>query len=180
MLPSNLKGPGETITSLNAEAFISDNSGRYPNLDPDFISQICFEHPTRFDSFFPGFNPQEHTALRTERSASWIKGNIRYDNDDDLRFWFKQFDDFRSAGKGSKVFEYMIEHRNWSFPPVIVEWRFAQELGAPSYVGRPYYLVEGTHRVSYLLRMLELGLVKETDSYQLIVITPNQAMESDT
>ena len=173
MLPESLRGPGELVKHGSADEFISENLSRYPQLDPDFVSQICFEHPTRFDSLLPNFNLDDHQAMRIKRSTRWVRDNVRYDHGDEVTFWRHQFDKHLDGGNGSYVFNYMIEHRTWPFPPVIIESRFAVELGAPDCIGEPFHLVEGTHRVSYLLRMLELGMVSSDAEVELIEISPN-------
>ncbi|MCE9583206.1 MAG: hypothetical protein K8T20_12005, partial [Planctomycetes bacterium] len=41
--------------------------------------------------------------------------------------------------------------------------------------GRPFHLIEGTHRVSYLCRMLELALVSPTKSHEVVVVSVGAA-----
>ena len=64
MLPDHLRGPGTPIDFESPDTFLEENARKYPNLDPDFILQICFEHPSRFDSLFPQFDPRLHDAGR--------------------------------------------------------------------------------------------------------------------
>ncbi|MFH1813742.1 MAG: hypothetical protein ABIF28_06160 [Pseudomonadota bacterium] len=97
--------------------------------------------------------------------------NIRYDDNKDVDFWFEQFDSqFTSGRSKSEIFTHMINHGEWPFPPVIIEAAFASTLGATERIGTPYHLIEGTHRVSYLRRMIQLELVSNDDSVAIIEV----------
>ena len=69
----------------------------------------------------------------------------------------------------------MMKTGTWPFPPVVIEAGFARSLGAPTYIGRPFHLIEGTHRVSYALRMMEVGLVERTKPVEIIEVRLNTA-----
>ena len=173
MLPVELKGPGETISYTSPEIFLTENIRRFPNLDPDFISQICFEHPCRIDSLLPHFDVKLHAAQRVSRSVSWFYDNVRYERNQELDFWGWQFDNFLASGKTNyKIFTHMIAEKNWPFPPVILAANFAFQLGAPKDIGRPYYLIEGTHRASYMRRMMQLEMVPGDKLVELIELIP--------
>lgn len=172
MLPAELIGPGKAIEFDSPEAFLSENRVRYPNLDPDFIVQICFEHPGRFNDLLPKFDPRRHSAVRVQRTVGWVYDNVRYENNEELDFWAEHFDSQLSSGKRSyEVFTHMVDHGEWPFPPVVVEASFALTLGAPRSVGRPYHLIEGTHRVSYLRRMVQLDMLPREKLVFLIEVT---------
>lgn len=182
MLPEHLHGPGTTIHFASPETrdtFLRENEDRYPNLDSDFILQICFEHPDRFDELFPAFNPEEHVAVRKGRSLGWVYDNVRYDRSEELDFWYAQFDEFQKSGcSGYEIYTHMTRTGDWPFPPVIIEAGFAVSLGAPKNVGKPYHLIEGTHRVSYARRMLEIGLVNRARSVAVIEVRPHYQVEA--
>ena len=172
MLPAELKGPGKAIAFESPDTFVLENRARYPDLDPDFLLQICFEHPGRFNDLLPRFDPRRHVARRIRRTAGWVYDNVRYDDNQDLDFWFSHFDSQFSSGRSDyEIFTQMVEHGEWPFPPVIIDAAFALTLGAPESIGRPYHLVEGTHRVSYLRRMLQRGLISREKSLPVIEVT---------
>ena len=101
VLPEHLHGPSLVIHFASPEAvdtFLRENRDRYPNLDPDFILQICFEHPDRFDELFPEFDPEKHSAIRVRRSLGWVYDNVRYDHSEELDFHYAHFDAYREAG----------------------------------------------------------------------------------
>jgi hypothetical protein len=152
MLPPSLQGPEKSIRFASPDAFLSQSMQAFPNLDPDFILQICFEHPTHFDNLLPGFDPTQHCAVRREQSFGWVYENVRYNWGEQLDFWYEKFDSYRVAGVSScEVFNHMIKHGMWPFPPVVIESTFAESLGITVEAGRPYHLIEGTHYASSLI-----------------------------
>lgn len=173
MLPPELHGPGLTIAyaSDEAAAFLRANVERYPHLDRDFILEICFEHPDRFDELFPRFDVEKHTVVRVLRTARWINDNVRYDCGEVVDFWCGRFQQLLMRNDhADEVFERMQATGTWHFPPVIIEADFAFGLGAPADVGQPYHLVEGTHRLSYLRSMVQCGLVDESRHLPIIEV----------
>jgi hypothetical protein len=62
----------------------------------------------------------------------------------------------------------MLQSGTWPFPPVIIEARFAVSLGAPEDIGKSYHLIEGTHRVSYARRMIEISLADRDRTVEVI------------
>lgn len=172
MLPPELRGPEKTIAFESPDTFLAENVARFPNLDRDFILQICFEHPNRFDELLPRFDPLPHSALRIPRTAGWIYDNVRYRNDEEIDFWFDHFDSQHASGNSSYgIFTHMNAHGTWPFPPVIVGAGFALKLGSPKNIGHPYHLIEGTHRVSYLRRMIQRGLVARESILEIIEVS---------
>ncbi len=177
MLPVELKGPGNTISYTSPDVFLTENTRRFPDLDPDFILQICFEHPRRFDSLLPHFDVKLHAAQRVSRSVSWFYGNVRYERNQELDFWGWQFGNFLASGETNyKIFTHMIAEKNWPFPPVILPANFAFQLGASEDIGRPYYLIEGTHQASYVRRMMQLEMVSRDKLVELVPSKPTIAI----
>jgi hypothetical protein len=176
MLPKALRGPEKRFRSNEDPSFVERNSAAFPFLDPDFISQICYEHPGRFDDLFPFFDVARHAAVRTTRTAAWIEANVRYEGDEEVRMWSWHIDkDLESGEPRSPEVKHVLEHGTWPFPPVVVEASLASRLGARHAVGRPYELVEGTHRTSYFLRVLALRRIAPTSSHELIEIVERDA-----
>lgn len=174
MLPPELRGPGLIVHVADPSTFVDANLKRYPHLDRDFLTQICWEHPDRFDRVLPGFDPAIHKAARTPQRASWILRNVTYDESESLRdLWAWHVDRHLEQGRGaSEVLVPMLANQSWPFPPVVVEASFARSLGASTDVGEPFYLIEGTHRVSYLHRLVELGRIPPQSKLELIMIAP--------
>ena len=159
------------ISFESPDTFLPENLSRFPNLDPDFILQVCFEHPGRFDELLPEFDARLHSARRVPRTAGWVYENVRYENNEDVDFWFDHFDSQLASGQSQyEMFTHMIKHGTWPFPPVIVEAGFAVTIGAPKRIGYPYHLIEGTHRISYLRRMIQRGLVPHEKLVEVIEV----------
>jgi hypothetical protein len=155
--------------------FMCENEDKYPNLDPSFISQICFEHPDRFDDLLPEFDPERHSAVRVGRSLGWVYDNVRYDHNAELDFWHEQFDAFReSEDTRYEIFAHMMQTGTWPLPPVIIKAEFALRLGASKDIGKPYHLIEGTHRASYARRMVQVGLTSRNHPVEVIELMPNE------
>jgi len=68
MLPAELRGPSKVIYLESPDTFLSENLVRFPNLDRDFILQVCFEHPGRFDDLLPDFDVRFHSAGGSSRA----------------------------------------------------------------------------------------------------------------
>ena len=175
MLPPNLRGPCMRIDWPEAEVFLEAAFAVYPRLHPDFIRQACCEHPDRMDSFFPDFDLNLHEVVEREVTADWIAENVRYDDGESLEsdeFYGFHFDaDPPREKRGFEVYNYMIRNLAWSFPPIVVNAGFAKEsLGCPFGLGYPFHLFEGTHRISYLLKMLSLGLLHGISKHTVLEI----------
>ena len=172
MLPVALYGPGKAIAFESHDACLLSNHVRFPGLDPDYILQVCFEHPARLDAILPQFDARRHVARRVVKTAGWVYENVRHDDNRDVDFWFEHFDSQLHSGRSDyEVFNHMVKHGEWPFPPVVVEASLAASLGAPSgIIGKPFHLVEGTHRVSYLRRMIQLGLTPRERCVVLIEV----------
>ncbi len=172
-LPDSLRGPGKTIRTEGYDRFVESRSTQFPHLDPDFISQLCYELPDHIDACLPNFDPAIHQAVRISRSCEWILENVRYyDGTDISKEWGWQVDRHLNGGTGaSPALEPMVSTGTWSFPPVIIGAPFARELGLKT-PGGTYFLIEGTHRYSYLARLLELGRIAPESMHQLIEVAP--------
>ena len=177
MLPEELHGPATSIYSEEGRRFLNHARRAFPGLNLDFIKQVCCEHPTRMDEYFPGFDIGRHSIIESRLSAKWIAENVRYDNDEKLYgggFFGWHVDQYpvHQIPEELYVLRFMKENWTWPFPPVIVERQFAlEDLGSKCLLGGPYHLFEGTHRVSYLLRMLEVGLVSPGSMHLFLQIT---------
>ncbi len=174
MLPKNLNGPGTLFTPEAASAFIARAHDRYPQLPKDFVSQACYEHADRFDEYFPLFDVAKHAVIERKVTSDWVYHNLRYDENESLEsdnFYGWQYEEYLNSGSDYSIFVEMKKNKTWPFAPIIVESSFAMsELGSNSTLGSPYHLFEGTHRVSYLLKMLSLDLIKSHSLHKVFEI----------
>jgi hypothetical protein len=178
MLPRELHGPGQTIAyagSALVTEFLQCNAERYPHLDRDFIVEICFEFPDRFDDLLPGFDVASHSAVRVVKTASWLIENVRYDRGEPVVFHLPRFRMLMARNDANdEVLGPMIANGTWHFPPVIIESDLAVSLGAPHDIGRPYYLIEGTHRLSYLHGLVDRDMISKARELEVIQIQQTQ------
>lgn len=176
MLPENLRGPGKLIGDDSEKRFIQECAEAYPYLDPDFISQLCYELPHHLDAVLPGFDPTLHCAVRSNRKAIWILENVIYYDGTDIRDeWAWHVDRRLAYGSfSSSVLESMVQNETWTFPPVVIEASLARALGLATPEGN-YFLIEGTHRVSYLSRLFQLGRIQPDQSLEVIEIRTQNA-----
>ncbi|NTW01477.1 MAG: hypothetical protein HGA19_09225 [Oscillochloris sp.] len=174
MLPKILIGPGLVYRGLQDDdwnSYVSRIGDHVQTIDHEFLTQICFEHGERFDRYFPRFDLEIHAIQRRRVTASEIRDHVRYDDNETVDFWAFQFDRYRTERQPHDymVFKHMSTSGTWPFPPVIIDNSvgFADSLSKRS-LGRPWHLIEGTHRVSYLNRMLELDLIAPSSEHEII------------
>lgn len=174
MLPNILIGPGLVYRGAQDDdwqSYVARIGDFARTIDHDFLTQICFEHGERFNQYFPKFDLEAHAIQRRRVIASAIQTKVRYDHNRPVDFWTAQFDHYRQKQQppGYLVFKHMTTYGTWPFPPVIIDNAegFADNLGEQS-LGRPWHLIEGTHRVSYLNRMLELELLDPSSEHEIL------------
>lgn len=174
MLPEVLYGPSLGPEDDESHAFLKAAFAAYPKLNQDFIKQACCEHPERTNHYFPNFNPDEHVVIEREVSPNWINENVRYDHSlelDDERFYGFHFKNYPNERPHFHVYNFMIQHYTWPFPPIFVQRDFArEELGSHDWLGTPFHLFEGCHRISYLLKMLQMKLIDGESRHTVLEI----------
>lgn len=178
MLPNDLYGPEMGIHYVEddqVQEFVAQATQRYPDLHPDFLTQICFELPSRFDDYFPGFDPKVNKVIVRRITAQWLKENVRYDKNESMEseYFFgihvEQYD--HVASRGFPMVKEMIAARTWPFRPVIVDYNLGvRELNSRYDLGRPFHLIEGCHRTSYLLKMLALGNITPDSIHEILEV----------
>ena len=176
MLPNILKYKDGSTFQLGKEwEKYLERIGEYKNLiDVDFISQICFQHFDRFNEYFPLFDLEIHSVARIEMKTKDIYENIRYDNNSKIDFWYFHIDEYLESRKRAncEVLLYAVQNGTWSFPPVVIKNNLARSLGCQEY-GKPFHLIEGTHRISYVKRLFELGKIEADIKHKLLLIRKN-------
>lgn len=87
-----------------------------------------------------------------------------------MDWWHKQYDEFRKTNYDYEIYQEMARNLTFPYPPIVMDAAFLKDNEWRVY-GRPLHLVEGTHRVSYLMRMVELGLVANDSAHEVICIS---------
>jgi hypothetical protein len=178
MLPKDLIGPGMTLSVSAREEvsnFVARAAKRYPDIHSDFITDVCFEGPSRFDDYFPNFDAKTNKVIVHRVTARWVKENVRYDDGESIefgRFFGGDVDEYNPATlQGKPMVKDMISKGTWPFRPIIIEYGFGVgTLGSEYDLGSPYHLFEGCHRTSYLLRMLALGYITADSEHDILVV----------
>jgi len=135
-----------------------------------FYRQVVYDHFDHFNHHYPSFKIEDYTLAIRSLSASEAAEKIRTFGDQRMIKWCRQFDEFEKTNNRYPVFRSMAEKLTFPFPPVLIE---PSGLLHPnrSY-GRPFHLIEGTHRVSYLNRMLERGMIPPDSPHAFVCLEP--------
>ncbi len=174
MLPSILKKSDTRYQGdLNWESYLIQVGDFAETIDRDFLSSICLEHFDRFNRCFPEFDINKHRVERVSFTAEQIYSEVRYDDNKPLDFWYFQVDDYLNGTSRLTYppLEYCLKNRTWSFSPVVIDHAFGCELGGCR-LGHPYHLIEGTHRVSFINRLLELNIIDASSTHEMLIIRP--------
>lgn len=145
--------------------------GEYANLDHEFLSQICYEHYDRFNEYFPRFDIHINRINRIKLTTEEIYNNVKYDRNQEIDFWYSHIDTDISKKwrKPYPILDSILQNGTWQLPPVIIRNELACRLGNMHY-GEPFHLIEGTHRVSYLRRWYEKGMVDRYKAHEFLII----------
>lgn len=137
-----------------------------------FYRQVVFDHFSHFNEDFPDFFIEHHQFEMTQMTVQEVDKKVRYFGDEELgTFWGEQYDLFETKNQDYAVFQYMRKHLTPPFPPILLDPSILKPKERWDY-GRPMHLVEGTHRVSYLIRMVQRGIIPWTSSHEFVYVQP--------
>jgi hypothetical protein len=135
-----------------------------------FFRQIPYDHFDHFNERYPDFEIGEYDLSIVRLTADEAAAKIRFFGNREMRMWCWQYDEFERKNQNYPVFRFMAKNGTYSFPPVVID---PKNLRHDSYVyGKPLHLIEGTHRLSYLIRMLERGLILPESVHNFVFVTP--------
>jgi len=133
-----------------------------------FYRQVVYDHFDHFNHHYPSFELDVYKCSIRTMTAAEAAATIRFFGNREMRMWYWQYDEFERKGQNYPVFLAMSENGTAPFPPVLIDSR---RLEHHQYVyGKPLHLIEGTHRVSYLIRMLERGLICPESIHSFVVL----------
>ena len=136
-----------------------------------FYRQVVYDHFRHFNEHYPDFRLQDY-ALSLERLTAEQAGDlIRYFHGETMDKWGEQFDEFERRNYDYIIYQRMAKDLTPPFPPIVIEPALLVDRDWRVY-GRPLHLVEGTHRVSYLRRMLARGLILPHSSHEFVFVRP--------
>lgn len=173
MLPIELKPIGfdswekETWETYSSRLKLSDDEALR-----QFFRQVVYDHFDHFNDRYPALDLGAYQLSLCKMTAAEAVGNIRFFGNREMTMWCWQYDEFERKNQDYPVFRYMCENGTAPFPPVLID---ASKLEHDHYIyGTPLHLIEGTHRLSYLTRMLERRLILPNSVHEFVVLEPNR------
>lgn len=138
----------------------------------EFYRQVVYDHFDDFNERFPTFNLEKYSFSFIQLSMEQIDEQVKSfrNTNKELKQWGSQYDEFESTNSQYFIFQYMSKHHKPPFPPVIIDTKNISNNGWREY-GRPYHLIEGTHRISYLFRMTEKGIINRSCLFQFTLVS---------
>ncbi|MCC6656589.1 MAG: hypothetical protein IT512_00225 [Rhodocyclaceae bacterium] len=173
MLPPILRGPCRfDFSSKEWKEYLS-LIGRYEKfVDREFLRQVTYDHFDHFNAHYPWFEIESAKFERICLTATEIYKKIRYFDGQSLDFWYEHFDELRKRPQQYEIFSAMVTNLTWPFPPIALQVKMTKEVDQPlGALGKPLHLIEGTHRVSYLCRMLELKMIDAASRHEVVIVT---------
>lgn len=134
-----------------------------------FYRQIVYDHFDHFNDHYPDFDINERELVTVQMKATDFAARIRYFDDKPMDWWRTQYDEFRKTNYDYEIYQEMTRNLTFPYPPIVIDSAFLVDNEWCVY-GRPLHLVEGPHRVSYLMRMVELGLVTKESMHEIVYI----------
>jgi len=176
MLPTSLRPLNFENESWNKEPW-SDYRVRIVLTDNEaieqFYRQVAYDHFDHFNEHYPNFCLDDYSIALEQLTAQEANDKIRFFQNNVMDQWNAQFDYYEEKDQQYVIFQEMRKNLTPPFPPVLIETSSLIDSGWRAY-GRPLHLIEGTHRVSYLRRMLELRLIKADSRHEFVVLRPNK------
>ena len=173
MLPIELKPIG--FNSWEKETWETDCSRL--NLEDDealrqFFRQAVYDHFDHFNDRYPALDLDDYRLSLCQMTAAEAITNIRFFGNREMTMWCSQYDEFERKNQDYPVFRYMRKNGTAPFPPVLID---ARKIEHDHYIyGKPLHLIEGTHRLSYLTRMLQRRLVLPNSVHEFVVLEPKE------
>ena len=173
MLPPNLKPIGfDSWEKETWEVYCSRLALPQEEALRQFYRQVVYDHFDHFNERYPSIELNDYQLSVCKMTAAEAVASIRFFGNREMTMWCWQYDEFERKNQDYFVFRDMRENRTAPFPPVLIN---ATKLEHDCYIyGRPLHLIEGTHRVSYLIRMLQRKLILPNSVHDFVVLEPTK------
>jgi hypothetical protein len=139
-----------------------------------FYRQVVYDHFKHFNDHYPDLNLGDYRIALKQMSAAEAQDQIRFFNNETMDRWGEQYDEFERRNQDYIIYREMAKHLTPPFPPVLIDPSRLADHGWRIY-GRPLHLIEGTHRVSYLRRMLARGIIPAHSRHDFVLLSPHWA-----
>jgi len=134
----------------------------------EFYRQVVYDHYDHFNEHYPEFEIEEYDFSYISLTVSEIKEKVRY-LCNQLVDWSDLYDKYEKMENNDFLFQQMSQNHTPPFPPILMDSSSLIDDGWKVY-GRPIHLIEGTHRVSYLLHMAEKGIIDWDSQHDFVFI----------
>lgn len=136
-----------------------------------FFRQVAYDHFDRFNDHVPDFVLYEYRIGLEWFTAKEVNEVVRFLQNEPMNCWAEQYEDFAKKNYPYIIYQEMSKNLTPPFPPVLLESSRLVDVGWRVY-GRPYHLVEGTHRVGYMRHMLAKGIITPQSRHSFVVLRP--------
>jgi len=138
----------------------------------EFYRQVVYDHFDNFNAHYPDFDLSVYRFSVEYMTAEESYNQIKFFNNKPVTEWGVQYDEFKRRNQDYVIYQRMSEDLTWPFPPILIQSTALVDSGWRIY-GRDIHLIEGTHRVGYLRRMLELGEIMPESVHTFVMLRPN-------
>jgi hypothetical protein len=139
-----------------------------------FYRQVVYDHLDHFNNHFPDFELDDYAIGMEQFTAAQANDQVRFLGNKEMDWWGEQYDEFAAKNQPYIIYQEMSKNLTPPFPPVLIHSTQLVDSGWCTY-GRPFHLVEGTHRVSYLRHMLHKGLITPDSTHNFVVLRHRSA-----
>jgi len=137
----------------------------------EFYRQVVYDHFEHFNDHYPVFDLNAYDLGIEYLTAKEAYDQIKFFHNKPMTDWGWQYDHFKARNQDYLVFQRMSKDLTPPFPPILIQSTLLADTRWKIY-GRDIHLIEGTHRVSYLRRMLELGEILPESTHKFVVLRP--------
>jgi len=134
-----------------------------------FYRQVVYDHLDHFNRHYPEFELDDYAPEIECFTAEQANDLVRTLGNKEMDCWGEQYDEYAKKNQPYIIYQEMSKHLTPPFPPVLMYSSHLVDNGLRVY-GRPFHLVEGTHRVSYLRHMLSKGLITASSGHKFVVL----------
>lgn len=150
-----------------------------PNYPDDVLEQWLYRHWHCVRETWSWLGLHALSFVKVIWPASQIYSQVKSGNQEAIDGWSQQFRREHIL-RESYVGKFMLQHRTWPVPPIVVRNDHGLTMPHGLKLGEPYNLLEGHHRLAYLRSMYEYGSLNPCHVHPLWVATvdPTQVVAS--
>ncbi len=137
----------------------------------EFYRQVVYDHFEHFNEHYPKFHLSDYSLATKYLTAQEAYDKIRFFGNKIVDMWNEQYDYFKGLDQPYLIYQGMSKNLTPPFPPILIESSLLFDNSWRVY-GRDTHLIEGTHRVSYLRRMMDLDEVAASSRHKFVILTP--------